>query len=130
LKGKVLIDTTNPLAPRGSPPGLTVGHDDSGGEQVQRAAPEARVVKAFNTLNNARMFRPSYTEGDPDMLICGNDADAKAEVTRVLHDFGWKSVVDLGKIEGSRYLESFCILWVLYGIATGTWDHAVKFLRK
>jgi predicted dinucleotide-binding enzyme len=131
LKGKVLIDTTNPLAhAQGEPPRLSVGHTDSGGEQVQRAVPGARVVKAFNIVGNTLMFRPDFPDGPPDMLICGNDPEAKKQVTNLLHDFGWPSVVDFGGIESSRYLEPLCIAWVLFGIATGRWNHALKFLRK
>jgi len=131
FKGKVVIDTTNPLDfSKGMPPSLAVGHTDSGGEQVQRALPEARVVKAFNIVGNPSMFRPSYPEGAPDMLICGNDKAAKEQVTQVLHDFGWQNVTDLGGIQVSRHLESLCITWVLYGAANGTWSHAFKILRK
>jgi predicted dinucleotide-binding enzyme len=131
LAGKVLIDTTNPLDfSKGRPPRLAVGHTDSGGEQVQRTVPGARVVKAFNIVGNPSMFRPDFPGGPPDMLICGNDAEAKKTVTTVLHDFGWPNVVDFGGIESSRYLESLCITWVLYGAATGGWNHALKFLRK
>jgi len=131
LKGKIVIDATNPLDfSKGMPPGLTVGHTDSGGEQVQRAAPGARVVKAFNIVGNPSMFRPDYPGGPPDMLICGNDAEAKREVTKILHDFGWPLVTDLGGIDASRYLEALTIVWVRYGAANGTWSHAFKLLKK
>jgi 8-hydroxy-5-deazaflavin:NADPH oxidoreductase len=131
LEGKVLIDTTNPLDfSKGKPPGLAVGHTDSGGEQVQRTVPGARVVKAFNIVGNASMFRPEFPGGPPDMFICGNDADAKRQVTSILNDFGWPEVVDLGGIERSRYLEPLCITWTLYGVATKQWGHALKMLRK
>ncbi len=131
LAGKVLIDVTNPLdVSKGMPPRLAVGHTDSGGEQVQRAAPKARVVKAFNIVGHTSMFRPEYKEGPPDMFICGNDAEAKQQVTSILHDFGWANVVDYGGIESSRYLEPLCLVWVLYGVKTGSWNHAIKMLRK
>ncbi|HKE20489.1 MAG TPA: NAD(P)-binding domain-containing protein [Kofleriaceae bacterium] len=128
LRGKVLIDATNPLDMTGGPPPkLSVGHTDSGGEQVQRQVPGALVVKAFNTVGNAHMFRPSFPGGRPDMFIAGNDAGAKKKVAALLDDFGW-GVVDVGGIESSRYLEAMCIVWVLHGIATGTWNHAFKLL--
>jgi predicted dinucleotide-binding enzyme len=131
LAGKVLIDATNPLDfSKGRPPRLSVGHTDSGGEIVQRAVPQARVVKAFNIVGHLSMFRPEYAGGAPDMLICGNDADAKQTVTAILRDFGWAEVVDLGGIEASRYLEPLCLVWVLYGAKTGSWNHALKMLRK
>ncbi len=129
LKGKVVIDTTNPLHfEPGVPPSLALGHTDSGGEQVQRWLPESRVVKAFNTVGHAHMFRPQFPGGPPDMFICGNDATAKQVVTDILKNFGWHTI-DIGGIEGARLLEPLCILWVLYGMRSGSWNHAFKLLR-
>ena len=128
--GKVVIDTTNPLVPSDGPvPKLGIIGEDSSGEQVQRLLPNAKVVKAFNTVGNAHMFKPDFPGGPPDMFFCGNDAGAKAQVTEILKAFGWNAV-DLGGIEASRVLEPICILWVLYGIRTGGWNHAVKMLKK
>ncbi len=130
LAGKIVIDATNPLVYKeGAPPSLALGHVDSGGEQVQRWLPGARVVKAFNIVGNAFMFRPQFPGGPPDMLFCGNDAAARKTVAEILTSFGWPSI-DIGGIEGARLLEPMCILWVLYGIRTGTWSHAFKLLRK
>jgi predicted dinucleotide-binding enzyme len=130
LAGKVLIDATNPLKfTPGAPPSLALGHTDSGGEQVQRWVPRAQVVKAFNIVGNAHMYKPQFPGGPPDMFICGNDAAAKATVTGTLTAFGWNTI-DIGGIEGARLLEPICILWVLYGIRTNTWNHAFKLLRK
>ena len=130
LAGKVVIDATNPLvfAPN-APPGLALGHTDSGGEQVQRWLPESRVVKCFNTVGHAHMVHPDFPGGPPDMFLCGNDADAKKTVTEICQAFGWP-VIDIGGIEGARLLEPICILWVLYGIRTNSWNHAFKLLRK
>ncbi len=130
FKGKVVIDATNPLkvAPN-APPSLAIGHTDSAGEQVQRWLPGAHVVKCFNTVGNAHMVKPSFPGGPPDMFLCGNDEGAKKTVADVCKAFGW-GVVDIGGIEGSRLLEPMCILWVNYGIRTGTWNHAFKLLRK
>ncbi len=129
FRGKVVIDATNPLdfSP-GRPPGLAIGHQDSLGERVQRWLPNARVVKAFNTVGNPLFFKPQLKGGPPDMFICGNDADAKKIVSQICRDFGW-GVIDIGGIEGSRYLEPMCMTWVLYGILSGTWNHAFKMLR-
>ena len=130
LGGKVVIDATNPLVfDRGGPPRLALGHTDSGGEQVQRWLPNARVVKAFNIVGHAHMVNPSFPGGPPDMFICGNDDGAKATVATVLRDFGWPSI-DIGGIEGARLLEPMCILWVACGVRTGGWNHAFKLLRK
>src|SRR5688500_585325 len=73
LAGKIVIDATNPLEyTKGMPPALAYGGRDSGGERVQKAAPAAHVVKAFNTVGNALMFRPQLPGGPPDMFIGGN----------------------------------------------------------
>ncbi|MCC6750688.1 MAG: NADPH-dependent F420 reductase [Deltaproteobacteria bacterium] len=129
-RGKVVIDTTNPLDfSQGMPPRLAVGHTDSGGEEVQRLLPGALVVKAFNTVGNAHMFRPSFPGGPPDMFICGDDASAKGRVSELLREFGW-GVIDLGGIECSRYLEPMCLTWVLYGLRSGSWNHAFKLLKR
>jgi predicted dinucleotide-binding enzyme len=129
FRGKVVIDATNPLDFSTGAPRLYIGHTDSLGEQVQRWLPEARVVKAFNTVGNAHMVHPDFPGGPPDMFIAGNDADAKKIVTQVCEAFGW-GVIDLGGIEASRYLEPMCMVWVAYGIRSGSWSHAFKLLRR
>lgn len=130
LAGKVVIDATNPLIfPPNAPPELAIGHKDSAGQQVQRWLPSARVVKAFNIVGHAHMFKPQFPGGPPDMFICGNDAAAKQTVTEILKEFGWPAI-DIGGIEGSRLLEPLCLLWVRYGIRTGTFNHAFKLLRR
>lgn len=130
LTDKVVIDATNPLIyDAGGPPHLDLGHTDSGGEQVQRWLPKSHVVKAFNTVGHAHMVNPDFPGGPPDMFICGKNEASKETVAEICREFGW-SVIDIGGIEGSRLLEPMCILWVSYGMKTGTWDHAFKLLRK
>ncbi|MGE5626441.1 MAG: NADPH-dependent F420 reductase [Bacillota bacterium] len=130
LAGKLVMDVTNPLLLEpNKPPRLALGHTDSGGEQVQRWLPQAKVVKAFNTVGHAHMVDPQFKSGPPDMFICGDDASAKQVVTGFCTDFGW-GVVDVGGIEGARLLEPLCILWVIYGLRTGSWNHAFKLLQK
>ena len=128
--GKVVIDATNPLAfSAQGMPSLTIGHTASAGELHQKTLPKAHVVKAFNTVSNSLFFRPSLPQGPPTMYICGNDAAAKKRVEKILHDFGWTEVLDVGGIEGSRELESLCILWVRSSIALGDNQIAFKLLR-
>jgi predicted dinucleotide-binding enzyme len=130
FRGKVVIDTTNPLDfSGGMPPKLAVSGNDSGGERVQRLLPEARVVKAFNTVGNPFMFKPEFPGGPPDMFIAGNSDDAKNTVAGILTDFGW-GVVDVGGIECSRYLEGMCMVWVLSAMRANNWNQAFKLLRK
>jgi len=130
FSGKVVIDTTNPLEfTADRMPRLAYGWSDSAGERVQKLLPDAHVVKAFNTVGNAHMFRPKFPGGPPDMFYCGNDAGAKKKVGEWLKAFGWNPV-DIGGIEGARMLEPMCILWVTIGITGGSWDIAFKVLHK
>jgi predicted dinucleotide-binding enzyme len=128
LEGKVLVDATNPLAPADGGMGLFVGTTDSLGEQVQRAVPGARVVKAYNTVGAAFMVDPDLPGGPPTMFTAGDDADAKATVAQLLQETGW-DVADLGGIAASRWLEALAMAWVTYGTQTGTWTHAFRLLR-
>jgi predicted dinucleotide-binding enzyme len=115
LAGKILIDVSNPLDfSKGMPPTLTVCNTDSLGEQIQRAFPDTKVVKALNTLNCDLMVNPSLlASGDHDVFVSGNDAAAKAKVVEILKGwFGWKNVIDLGGITTARGVEMAVILWV------------------
>jgi 8-hydroxy-5-deazaflavin:NADPH oxidoreductase len=129
FSGKVVIDAMNPLDfSRGFPPKLSIRGEDSLGERVQRALPEAKVVKAFNIIGSPYFVDPSFADGKPTMLIAGDDAGAKRVVADVLADFGWPDPVDLGGIEGARELEAICIAWVKIGGTRGGWDHGFKLL--
>jgi 8-hydroxy-5-deazaflavin:NADPH oxidoreductase len=113
LKGKILIDISNPLDfSKGMPPTLTVSNTDSIGEQIQRAHPELRVVKTLNTMNAWVMLNPALVPGEHTVFVCGNDADAKASATGLLKEFGWTDILDLGDISNARGVEMFVPLWV------------------
>jgi len=120
LNGKILIDIANPLDfSQGFPPSLSIANTDSLGEQVQKAFPDTRVVKTLNTVNAYLMADPiKLADGDHTMCVCGNDADAKAEVTRFLKtELGWKDIIDLGGIESARGTEAVLLWWTrLFGI--------------
>jgi hypothetical protein len=75
------------------------------------------------------MVNPQLPGGPPDMFLCGNDDGAKKVVTQVCEHFGW-GVIDIGGIDGSRYLEPMCLTWVLRGIRSGSWTHAFKMLHR
>ncbi len=119
LSGKVLVDVSNPLSfSNGNPPSLTVCNTDSLAEQIQRAFPGTKVVKALNTVNSTLMVNPTLVaNGEHDLFVCGNDAGAKAKVTEILtRGFGWKHVTDLGDITNARAMEMLLPLWVrLFG---------------
>jgi predicted dinucleotide-binding enzyme len=115
LAGKVLLDVANALDfSRGRPPILTVSNDDSLGEQIQRAHPEAKVVKALNTVNADIMVEPSRVPGDHVVFVCGNDEVAKEQVVELLGLFGWppERIVDLGGIKSARGPEMYFALWI------------------
>jgi predicted dinucleotide-binding enzyme len=131
LRGKVLVDIANPLDfSKGMPPTLFVSNDDSLGETIQRTFPEAKVVKALNTVNAGVMVNPGRVPGDHDVFVSGNDAAAKAQVVRLLKDeFGWKNVIDLGDITTARGTESYLHFWLrLYG-ALQTADFNIHVVR-
>jgi 8-hydroxy-5-deazaflavin:NADPH oxidoreductase len=114
LEGKVLIDIANPLDfSTGMPPSLFVSNTDSLGEQIQRAFPAVKVVKTLNTMNAFVMADPSLVaDGDHSVFLCGNDAQAKEQVTDILRSFGWRDVIDLGDITSARGTESYLPLWL------------------
>ncbi len=132
LAGKVLVDVANPLDfSQGMPPSLTVSVTDSLGEQIQRAFPETRVVKALNTINRLVMVDPSRAGGNSDVFVCGDDDHAKDQVRELLRGFGWpdESVVDLGDISAARGTEGYLLLWLRLMGALGTADFNIKVVR-
>lgn len=131
LAGKVVIDTTNPIAD--TPPANGVLHffttlEDSLMERLQREFPAARFVKAFNSVGNALMVNPKLPGGTPTMFLCGNDEAAKKSVVGILDQFGWE-VADMGKAEAARAIEPLCMLWCIPGFLRQEWGHAFKLLR-
>jgi predicted dinucleotide-binding enzyme len=123
LSGKVLVDVSNALDfSQGPPPIVGVSIDDSLGERIQRAFPEARVVKALNTMNTNVMVDPSVIAGEHDAFVSGNDEEAKARVVELLESFGWPAdrILDLGDITAARGQELYVAFWVrLMGPAGG-----------
>jgi predicted dinucleotide-binding enzyme len=132
LAGKVLVDISVPLDFSGGfPPSLFVCNTDSLGEQIQRAFPEALVVKTLNTMNCAVMVDPASVPGDHDVFLSGNDDGAKAHVRDLLESFGWGEdrIIDLGDLSTSRGTEMYLPLWLrLYG-ALGTGAFNIKVMR-
>jgi 8-hydroxy-5-deazaflavin:NADPH oxidoreductase len=127
---KVVMDVTNPLVfVEDGPPQLALGHTDSGGEQVQRWLPDAKVVKAFNSVGNGLFVKPDLRSGPPTMFYCGNDESAKTAVKKIIEDFGWEPF-DSGSIEGARLLEPLCILWVVYAFTRQSRNHAFKLVHS
>lgn len=131
LTGKIVIDVSNPLDfSRGMPPTLFVSNDDSLAEQLQRAVPAARIVKALNTMSCDLMVRPALLSEPHDTFICGDDPEAKADVASLLRTFGWERTVDLGPLSASRGVESFLPLWIRLWGALGSSTFNIKLVRS
>ncbi|HTX92298.1 MAG TPA: NAD(P)-binding domain-containing protein [Anaerolineales bacterium] len=131
LKGKILIDTSNPIDYSTEITTLTVCNTDSLGEQIQRAFPETRVVKTLNTMNANVMANPAKLIEYTDIFVSGNDVEARAVVSGYLRDwFGWKSVIDLGDITTSRGVEMFLILWLSLRRVTSAKHINIKFVTS
>jgi 8-hydroxy-5-deazaflavin:NADPH oxidoreductase len=131
--GKIVIDATNPIDHTRPPVNGVLPYftnmDDSLMERLQKMLPKAKLVKAFNCVGNAFMYKPDFGGEKPTMFICGNDEDAKKTVASILLSFGWDAE-DMGKAEAARPIESLCILWCIPGFIRGQWNHAFRLLKK
>jgi hypothetical protein len=129
LAGKVLVDVSNPLDfSQGMPPTLSVCNDDSLAERIQAAFPDAKVVKALNTVNNQVMTDPNRLPGAHNIFVCGNDSDAKATTRELLQSFGWtdEQIVDLGEVAAARGTEMYLPLWLRLMGSLGTADFNIQ----
>lgn len=131
LAGKTLVDVANPLERSSGGPVVLVSPEDSLGERIQRAFPEARVVKALNTMNCLVMVDPARVPGEHDVFVCGNDDTAKAEVVGLLEEFGWPRgrILDLGDITAARGTESYVALWIRLRGLVGSGDFNIALAR-
>lgn len=130
LKNKTVIDATNPIANAAPENGVLkffTTLDESLMEQLQNAFPEVNFVKAFSCVGNAFMIDPKF-ESTPTMFICGNNENAKLEVSRILENVGWESA-DFGKVQSARAIEPLCMLWCIPGLLKNEWMHAFKLLK-
>jgi predicted dinucleotide-binding enzyme len=130
LINKTVIDATNPIANAAPDNGVLrffTTLDESLMEQLQQAFPEANFVKAFSCVGNAFMIDPKF-ESKPTMFICGNNDNAKLEVSGILEEIGWESA-DFGKVESARAIEPLCMLWCIPGLLNNQWMHAFKLLK-
>jgi 8-hydroxy-5-deazaflavin:NADPH oxidoreductase len=125
LKGKIVIDCTNPLA-RG-PEGLhlALGHAASGGEQVAAWAQRAAVFKTFNHTGAENMAAASRFDHRPVMFVAGDDATRKPEVMRLVSDLGFEAI-DAGLLQTARLLEPLAMLWIELALKRGQ-GHAFAF---
>jgi len=132
LAGKVLVDVSNSLQFGDGPPVVGVAPDDSLGERIQAAFPDAKVVKALNTMNASLMVAPGSLDESTNVFVCGDDDGAKAAVIELLETFGWLSgdIVDLGDISAARGAELYVALWVRLMGALGTPSFNIRLVRE
>ncbi|HRN26375.1 MAG TPA: NAD(P)-binding domain-containing protein [Ignavibacteriaceae bacterium] len=132
LKNKTIIDATNPIddaAPVNGVIQFFTVQNSSLMEELQKKYPQAKFVKAFNSVGSALMVNPDFGGQKPTMFIAGNNDDTKNDVKKILDAFGWE-VEDMGKAEAARAIEPLCILWCIPGFLENRWMHAFKLLKK
>jgi predicted dinucleotide-binding enzyme len=131
LTNKTVMDATNPIADAPPQHGVLrffTDLNESLMERLQKKVPAAHFVKVFSCVGNAFMVNPKLPGGPPTMFICGNDPGAKAQVRKVLDQFGWDTA-DMGTVEAARAIEPLCMLWCIPGLTQNSWTHAFKLLR-
>jgi predicted dinucleotide-binding enzyme len=131
LEGKTVIDVTNPIADVPPVNGVITYFTSlelSLLERLQAKCPKANFVKAFNSIGNAFMVNPDFKGVRPSMFICGNNEQAKKEVSEIVDLFGF-DVEDMGKAEAARAIEPLCMLWCIPGMVRNEWAHAFKLLK-
>ena len=126
LAGKVVIETSNLLTQHGDEL-IYAGGETSGAEFVQDLLPDSQVVKAFNTVGAAMMYKPDFGDMHPTMFIAGDDKEAKTMVKEIVTAFGWEPL-DAGSLIAARSLEPMALVWIHQSMATGSPHHAFKML--
>ncbi|MGE4130856.1 MAG: NADPH-dependent F420 reductase [Bdellovibrionales bacterium] len=132
LKGKTIIDATNPIADAPPEDGVLrffTTLDQSLMERLQAKFPEAHLVKAFSSVGNAHMVNPNFNGIKPSMFICGNHEGSKRQVGEILSQFGWEAE-DMGSAKAARAIEPLCMLWCIPGLRGNKWNHAFKLLKN
>lgn len=133
FSGKTVIDATNPIDHTKPPVNGVLPYftsmNESLMERLQKLVPDAKLVKAFNSVGNGLMYKPDFAGTKPTMFICGNDDGAKETVTAILDSFGWETA-NMGKANAAGAIEALCMLWCIPGILQNQWTHAFKLLKK
>jgi len=131
LAGRVVMDVSNPLDFSGGfPPSLFVANTDSLAEMIQRAFPQAKVVKALNTLTASLMVAPGSLPESSTTFVAGTDEAAKTLVKRLLQELGHDDLIDLGGIDAARGMEAWLLLWLRVMGSLGTPLFNLKIVRS
>lgn len=118
LKGKVVIDITNPLTPDYM--GLTLGHDTSAAEEIAKAIPGAEVVKAFNTVFAQVLAQGAdFGDGRKVTVFVAGDSERGKHTARALAESMGFETVDAGSLKNARYLEPLAGLNIYLGYGAG-----------
>jgi predicted dinucleotide-binding enzyme len=132
LRGKTVLDTTNPIAEGKIINGVLhyfTGPNESLMEDLQKTFVDVNFVKCFNSVGNAMMVNPDFGDEKPTMFICGNSEAAKAETKTILDLFGYETE-DCGAVEAARAIEPLCMLWCIRGFKENKWSQAFRYLKK
>ncbi|MDT0330625.1 NADPH-dependent F420 reductase [Nocardiopsis lambiniae] len=130
LAGRILMDVSSPFDfSREDEIVLDPVNTDSLGERLQRALPEARVVKTFNTLAAEVMTSPEVAGADHSVFLSGDDDSAKDVVGDLLRGWGWSDVIDLGPIGTARATEMMLPMWMSLYKTLGTHRFGFKIAR-
>ncbi|MEJ2596256.1 MAG: NAD(P)-binding domain-containing protein [bacterium] len=132
LRGKIIIDATNPIADAEPVNGVLryfTTLEKSLMEDLQEEVPDAYFVKAFSSIGSHLMVNPDFDGLNPTMFICGNHQASKNEVATILTQFGFETE-DMGNIEAARAIEPLAMLWCIPGFRENKWNHAFKLLKK
>ena len=116
LSGKTVVDISNPVTPDYS--GLKLGHTTSAAEEIQKAAPGAKVVKAFNTIFASLFDAPANELEQVPVFVAGNDEAAVNTVADVARNAGF-AVETAGGLDGARLLEPVGMLNIRFGYGLG-----------
>lgn len=116
LAGKVVVDMTNPVTPDFS--GLRMGHSTSAAEEIQKAAPQAKIVKAFNTIFSSLFAAPAAETAKVPVFVAGNDETAVEKVADLAKKAGF-AVENAGKLDAARLIEPVGMLNIRFGYGLG-----------
>ena len=130
IKGKVILDATNPLTRRPDGIALEIGHSISGAEKVQGWAASASVFKTLNTTGFGNMANPQFKNGKAVMFVAGDDVANKPKVVNLVSELGFE-VIDAGPLRNARLLEAHAMLWIDLALVRGQGrDFAFSILRR
>lgn len=121
--GKIVIDTMNRLGPA---PADTTG---SVAGDLARLIPQAKVVKAFNSLGAELLLNPTFGAEMVSLFICGDDDAAKETVARLAEEISY-DVVDCGPLASAVHLEHMAKLWIFLARRDQNRDFAFKLMRR